>query len=333
MPMSAKDVSIIIPVYNVEAYIEECIRSVMAQTFIDGLECIIVDDCGSDCSMDIATQMIAAYDGPIQFNILHHDHNCGLSAARNTGIRAAKGEWLYFLDSDDYIKPECISTLMGFVKKYPDVEMVQGSTFIKTDFSDNVNQWLDMSFASLPEYIDEIELIQKSKFAGLLPPTATSKLVKHDFVLTYNLYFLEGVYHEDEHWSFYLCKHLRTMAISTEATYIYRKREGSITGESYERRHYKSMIKIFSHIIPDIEGECKQYQLRFAFSFIFGLYSNSVDPYVIKAAKSLIVKLSTKANSVSRVILLMICLMPRKIIQLRLVNWNLIQVRIARHIS
>ena len=65
-------VSIIIPVYNVEPYIEECLQSVAAQTMTDGIECILVDDCGTDRSMDIASTFIERYSGPISFLLLHH---------------------------------------------------------------------------------------------------------------------------------------------------------------------------------------------------------------------------------------------------------------------
>jgi len=305
----------------------------MDQTFDGVLECIIVDDCGSDSSMDIAEQMVAAYAGPIQFNILHHDHNRGLSAARNTGIRAAKGDWLYFLDSDDYITPECIATLMGFVKKHPDIELVQGSALTTGDAPDSIKRWLDVSSASLPEYINDTGTIQKTLLGRILPPMSWNKLVKREFVLTHDLFFMEEVFHEDEHWNFYLCKHLKAMTISTDATYVYRKREGSITGKSNECHHYESLIKIFADIIPNIEGKYKKYQLRFAFSFLFVLYSNSTDLCIIGMSKELIRRLVPKVNFFSRVVMIMILFLPRRIVLLRLINWNLIQVRIAKHIS
>ena len=87
--------SIIIPVYNVEPYIEDCLRSVMRQTYQGAMECLIVDDCGTDDSMAIAERTIATYEGPIVFQVLHHERNRGLSAARNTGTLAAKGDYLY----------------------------------------------------------------------------------------------------------------------------------------------------------------------------------------------------------------------------------------------
>lgn len=82
-------VSIIVPVYNVAEYIESCVRSVMTQTYDGGLECLIFDDCGTDNSIAIAQQMIENYQGSIDFKVIHHEKNRGLSAARNTGMDAA----------------------------------------------------------------------------------------------------------------------------------------------------------------------------------------------------------------------------------------------------
>ena len=93
-------VSIIIPIYNVAPYIKRCLQSVADQTYKD-IECILIDDCGSDNSINLAKEFIYDYKGNILFTILHHEENKGLSAARNTGLRYAKGEYVYFLDSDD----------------------------------------------------------------------------------------------------------------------------------------------------------------------------------------------------------------------------------------
>ena len=104
-------ITIVIPVYNVESYISDCLQSVMRQTYKGPLECILVDDCGTDKSIEIAQNMIAEYNGPIEFKVLHHEHNRGVSAARNTGIDAAKGDYVCFLDSDDWISDDCIEKL------------------------------------------------------------------------------------------------------------------------------------------------------------------------------------------------------------------------------
>ena len=119
--------SIIIPVYNVAPYIANCLRSVMEQSYDDSMECIVVDDCGKDDSIAIAERLINEYEGSIFFEIVHHDQNRGLSASRNTGLTHAKGEYIFFLDSDDEITEDCIEKMMAVVMKDPAVELVQGT--------------------------------------------------------------------------------------------------------------------------------------------------------------------------------------------------------------
>lgn len=101
--MAEISVSIIVPVYNVEPYVEDCIRSVMRQTYEGHIECIVVNDCGTDKSMAIVKKLLADYRGSVKFKVLHHEYNRGLSAARNTGISHASGDYLMFVDSDDII--------------------------------------------------------------------------------------------------------------------------------------------------------------------------------------------------------------------------------------
>ena len=138
-------VSIIIPVYNVAPYIKRCLDSIVAQTF-QNIECILVDDCGTDNSKEIVQQYIDNYQGYIQFKIIHHEKNLGLSGARNTGIRIATGEWLYFLDSDDAVTPNCISSLLALKDKYPDVDFVQGNLL---DENGEISHY---GFNNIPEY-------------------------------------------------------------------------------------------------------------------------------------------------------------------------------------
>lgn len=98
-------ISIIIPVYNVAEYITECLQSVIRQTYQGEIECIIVEDCGTDNSIAVAERLIAEYRGSIEFRILHHERNRGLSAARNTGTDAATGDYIYYLDRITIIHP------------------------------------------------------------------------------------------------------------------------------------------------------------------------------------------------------------------------------------
>ena len=73
--MNQPKISIIIPVYNVEPYIDECLHSVMRQTYKGPMECLVVDDCGTDKSMDVAERLIAEYDGTIEFRVFRHEKN------------------------------------------------------------------------------------------------------------------------------------------------------------------------------------------------------------------------------------------------------------------
>jgi len=79
---------------------------------------------------DECEQLVRTYNGPIQFRILHHDHNRGLSASRNTGTDAATGDYIYYLDSDDYISPDCIERLASAATDNPEIEMVQGNSLM-----------------------------------------------------------------------------------------------------------------------------------------------------------------------------------------------------------
>ena len=105
-------ISVIIPVYNVEKYIIRCLESVKQQSYKD-YEVILVDDCGQDNSIGLAKDYLEK-NFPANSHIITHDCNKGLSAARNTGILAATGEFIYFLDSDDAITNDCLSLLYSY---------------------------------------------------------------------------------------------------------------------------------------------------------------------------------------------------------------------------
>ena len=106
-------ISVIIPVFNVEPYISACIESVLGQDYPD-LEVIIVDDCTPDSSVEIARDIIGKHLRGACVRIISHDHNQGQSAARNTGIEAATGDYLYFLDGDDYLPHDDHAILRSF---------------------------------------------------------------------------------------------------------------------------------------------------------------------------------------------------------------------------
>lgn len=106
-------VSIIIPAYNVAPWIEETLESVARQTFND-FECIIVDDCATDNTLDVVNLWIKKDN---RFRVICRDVNGGLSAARNTGIKYAIGDYISFLDSDDIWHPNFLKRMLELIEK------------------------------------------------------------------------------------------------------------------------------------------------------------------------------------------------------------------------
>ena len=121
-------VSIGIPVYNVEPYIEKCLLSVLNQTYSD-LELLIVDDCGKDNSISIVERIKNSHPRGNQIRILKQPYNKGSGEARNMAIQYAKGKYLYFLDSDDYIELNTIGIMVNYAEKYH-TDVVNASTRI-----------------------------------------------------------------------------------------------------------------------------------------------------------------------------------------------------------
>ena len=248
------DVSIIIPVYNVAPYIGDCLRSVMRQSYKGDVECILVDDCGLDESIVIAEQMIAEYDGPIQFKILHHDHNRGLSAARNTGTLQAKGDWIYYLDSDDEITEDCIEKMMTVVSEYPGVEVVQGKYCKENQDALPVSQKNQLVHA-----VTNKEARECLYYHRQVPYSAWNKLLKREMISQHQILFKEGALYEDVLWLFLLLRYVSNAYFIPDITYHYRKRQGSIctaTDKQTSARHYCMAFEdIINQLTPGHESE------------------------------------------------------------------------------
>lgn len=246
--------SIIIPVYHVAPYIEDCLRSVMRQTYQGAMECLIVDDCGTDDSMAIAERTIATYEGPIVFQVLHHERNRGLSAARNTGTLAAKGDYLYYLDSDDVITEDCIALLMGKAEEYPEAELIQGNHCCHTLTGEMVVRIKQYAFAVASSNDEVRECYYKQTTVAVW-----NKLIRHDFLIDHHLFNKEGIIHEDYLWFFYLLKYLNKVCFVSTIIYHWRKRPHSITtgtDQATEAHDYAIVYHdILSNLTPGHEQE------------------------------------------------------------------------------
>ena len=250
-------VSIIIPIYNVAPYIKRCLDSVVAQTFQD-IECILVNDCGTDNSKEIVQQYIDSYQGPIQFKFIHHEKNLGLSGARNTGIRIATGDWLYFLDSDDSIIPDCIAILLALQEKYPDADFVQGNLL---DESGEISHY---GFKNIPEYCNNPFTIEDIMLRKVIT-SAWNRLVKRSLLIVNELFFPVGMVHEDMYWVYFLSKYVHAAAFSTIGTYIYYTNEGSImtaTSRATRTKRYTSRLIASEAYLTDIKANNYKSHIR-----------------------------------------------------------------------
>lgn len=264
-------VSIIIPVFNVAEYIEKCLYSVIQQK-TDNIECLLVDDCGTDNSIAIAEKIINQYNGPISFKVLHHDHNRGLSAARNTGIDNATGEYLFFLDSDDEIAENAIEALLSEAQERPDVEIIVGNMY-----SVPHNDFYELNLQHSPYRITGNHQIRNAFFCKqpLIPVMACNKLIKRDYIIKNKLFFKEGIIHEDELWMFNTINHINNVSLINNYTYIRYLRPNSITTTSSQQNSANHMAKIILEILHKIASPCREMQFLFYTRYYFNHY-----PYI-----------------------------------------------------
>lgn len=279
-------ISIIIPVYNVEKYILECLQSVVSQTKTDGVECILVDDCGNDRSIQLIEDFIDSYSGNISFSVLHHSRNRGASGARNTGMKAAKGQYIFFLDADDVITPFCLSELWSLVEKYPGVDFVQGSCVY-----DKIPVY-DVNVLGFPDYSNDRDWICSVMLhVDWFPITPWNKLVRRDLLMDNQCFFKEGIILEDNLWSFYLSKIVGTIAFCRTNTYFYRENP---TGVMNSNSNNKVAEKALSEIIIDSSSHitndrCIKEQILFVSYFVGQLFSDkrvAINPLYYIVAES-----------------------------------------------
>ena len=212
-------ISIIIPVYNVEAYLAECLDSIFNQ-FIDGCEVIIINDGSTDNSRQILTEYQIKYPKLVIID----QENKGLSGARNTGIRNAQGEYLYFLDSDDYLLPNAIENVIQSIKS-TDVEVIgfnalaNGEKVYIPSFKVSDKPKIGIDF-----YVDFY------KDNGFYPYCNVPVYVYRKLFLDrYNLTFKEGLYHEDILFSMFVFFYATKISGFNIPLFNYRQhREGSI---------------------------------------------------------------------------------------------------------
>lgn len=274
--------SIVVPVYNVEKYIHGCINSII-DNFYNGIEVILVDDGSKDSSSKICDEYVTKYD---YISVIHKE-NGGLSSARNTGIRKANGEYIWFVDSDDYIKEGSIEKIIK-----------------------NINNHMDLILGSYCDVLPSGDIIED----GLLEPEKGIKayeyfynigscsyaafrlICKRSFILENNLFFTEGIYHEDEDWTPRVLCSATSFCVIPGTIYYYKvgNPQSIITTPNPKKIYDKLFVatRIYDRIKDENIGGIKKnfLQYRMEHNFIAAinevvLYNGSERNKILKAIK------------------------------------------------
>ncbi len=225
-----KLVSVIVPIYNVEDYLHECIRSILNQTFQD-FELILVDDGATDSSGEICDYYQSNYPGKV---FVIHKANGGLSAARNTGIRRARGKYIALIDADDYICPEMLEVLVSLIlEQDADIAACKYSSVKKhNEFPSSTNQ--EIRVLSGDELIYGVYTATCPKIDFV----AWNKLYKKELFEKYKIFYPVGKYHEDEYTTPRLLHVCKKVVITNQKLYCYRLRENSIVNTPNSKKTF-----------------------------------------------------------------------------------------------
>lgn len=218
--MTVCDVSVIIPVYNVEKYLKKCIESVVNQKGVD-YEIILVDDGSTDSSPQICDLYAEKYDN---ISVIHKE-NEGLGFARNSGLEKAKGEYIFFLDSDDWIVDNTINSLVLLAREY-NVDLVCFQ-YIRTNNRDYIS---DSETETKIEVVDNFQLME-NYFSNRLSSTACSKLYKKSLFDTVR--FTNVRIHEDAYSMHLFLEQVEKAVITSEIYYIQYIRRGSLVQSKF----------------------------------------------------------------------------------------------------
>ena len=237
--------SIIVPVYNVENYLRECLDSILNQTY-KNFEIILVDDGSKDGSSQICDEY---EDKDSRIKVIHKE-NGGLSDARNHGIEAATGDYLVFVDSDDWIELNSLENISIALNDSPEIIITTFIEYFENNHEKRIND------KGLSDYLAERKMSKDDVVNWICWESkntwpAQKYVVSRDYINRFNLRFLKGRLHEDMDWTSRCFYYGSRFAFMTEPWYYHRlNRESSITS-SISIKHFIDMIEM-----ANIHYEC-----------------------------------------------------------------------------
>ena len=221
-------ISIIVPVYNVEKYIDKCLKSLVHQTLQD-IEIIIVNDGTQDKSEEIIEKYVRGNQNKIKY---YEKSNGGLSSARNYGLEYATGEYIAFLDSDDYVESNMYEEMYNLAKK-ENADMVECDFIWEWEFGKKI-------FDKRRKYKTKEDMMKKPRVI------AWNKIYKREILNKYKIRFPEGLIYEDLEFFLKLLPHLNIISYINKYFVHYTQREDSITNKQTEK--IENIFKILDNI-------------------------------------------------------------------------------------
>ncbi len=256
-------VSIIVPIFNVEEYLEECLDSLERQTLKD-IEVILVNDGSTDASGNIAEKYVM---NDKRFKLVNRD-NGGLSAARNTGLSVAVGEYVYFIDSDDYLADNAMEVLYDYAKE-KEVDVVKFVAYTFTDHNKDFTWDHNSGYkynGNYPDVYSGVDILKRFIEYKDIYPSCCLIFTKRSVVENNNLRFVEGIIHEDNLYNFELIAVSGRVVVYNKPLYYRRLRSGSITRTYDYLNRIKSMgismekADQFIESHPKVKGEVGDWQ-------------------------------------------------------------------------
>ena len=233
-------ISVIVPVYNTETYLCQCIESIINQTYRD-IEVVLVDDGSTDTSGEICDNY-ALSDHRIK---VVHKENGGLSDARNCGMNIATGDYIIFIDSDDYwAAHDSLETLVAEAKISPECDFIGFNCSYLYQSTNKLKRWRPYSKA-VEESIAPSECIKHLVASGVFPMSACFKLIKRS-IITDNLYFTPNTTAEDIPWFINLLENTHKCRFINLYMYVYRKDVPTSISSSFSLKKFNDLFVILA---------------------------------------------------------------------------------------
>lgn len=239
-------ISFIIPIYNVEKYLEQCIDSILQQSYRD-FEIILIDDGSTDGSSRICDNY-TKLDNRVK---VFHKVNGGLSDARNTGLLHATGEYVIFLDSDDFWvdSNDLVLLVNKILRTKCDFLQFNMSYYIKGKYI----HWKPFDNLLLNSSDKNMIIVQLIR-SGVVPMSACSKIINRNFLLKNELFFIKGIYSEDIPWFLKLLEKAKNIVFLNQYVYAYRKGVSSSISSTFSEKKYNDLLGILEREVSSLNN-------------------------------------------------------------------------------